>query len=225
MDRAEQIKQTLNRIKEIKESTGYKDIEDYLLNKEEQPYFFNEVDTDNKFEEINIIFKKYVLKSNDGSGFIKPQELNIENKLFEELHTLITGFLGNDYLLIVFFENNTRYSADEDAELFNLMFKKTFSLHKMGNIKTKKQEACEKLITIGEVKTLGNKKTSIDVDLIYKSNLTYTGNLIQGENVLFYGHNIEENPYLVELFKNNTPAKILNIIPLSRTNLFYDNVD
>ena len=83
MDRAEQIKQTLNRIKEIKESTGYKEIEDYLLNKEAQPYFFNEVDTDNKFEEINIIFKKYVLKSNDGSGFIKPQELNIENKLFE----------------------------------------------------------------------------------------------------------------------------------------------
>lgn len=225
MDRAEQIKQTLNRIKEIKESTCYKEIEDYLLNKEAQPYFFNEVDTDNKFEEINIIFKKYVLKSNDGSVFIKPQELNIENKLFEELHTLITGFLGNDYLLIVLFENNTRYSADEDAELFNLMFKKTFSLHKMGNIKTKKQEACEKLITIGEVKTLGNKKTSIDIDLIYKSNLTYTGNLVQGENVLFYGHNIEENPYLVELFKNNTPAKILNIIPLSRTNLFYDNVD
>jgi hypothetical protein len=225
MDRAEQIKQTLNRIKELKESTGYKEIEDYLLNKEAQPYFFNEVDTDNKFEDIKTIFKKYVLKGNDSSGFIKPQELNIENKLFEELNNLITEFLGNDYILIVFFENNTRYSTDEDVELFNLIFKKTFSLRKMGNIKTKKQEACEKLITVGEIKTFDNNKTCINVDLIYKSNLTYTGNLIQGENVLFYGNNIEENPYLVELFKNNIPSKILNIIPLSRTNSFFDNVD
>jgi hypothetical protein len=225
MNRAEQIEQTLKRIKELKESNGYKEIEEYLLSKESQIYFFNEVDTDNKFVDTETIFKKYVLKSNERSGFIKPQELNIEKPLFEEVYKLITEFLGNDYLLIVFFDNNTRYRTDEDVELFNLIFKKTFSVHKIGSIKTKKTEACEKIIAIGEVKKFDDNKTSIDVDLIYKSNLTYAGNSIRSENVLFYGYNIEENPYLVELFRNNSPNKILNIIPLCSNNSFFDNVD
>lgn len=225
MNRAEQIEQTLKRIKELKESNGYKEIEEYLLSKESQIYFFNEVDTDNKFVDTETIFKKYVLKSNERSGFIKPQELNKEKPLFEEVYKLITEFLGNDYLLIVFFDNNTRYRTDEDVELFNLIFKKTFSVHKIGSIKTKKTEACEKIIAIGEVKKFDDNKTSIDVDLIYKSNLTYAGNSIRSENVLFYGYNIEENPYLVELFRNNSPNKILNIIPLCSNNSFFDNVD
>jgi hypothetical protein len=97
MNRAEQIEQTLKRIKELKESNGYKEIEEYLLSKESQIYFFNEVDTDNKFVDTETIFKKYVLKSNERSGFIKPQELNIEKPLFEEVYKLITEFLGKDY--------------------------------------------------------------------------------------------------------------------------------
>lgn len=225
MNRAEQIEQTLKRIKELKDSTGFKEIEDYLLSKESDMFFFNEVDADNKFSDSETNFKKYVLKSNGRSGFIKPQELNKEKPLFDEVSKLIAEFLGNDYLLIVFFDNNTRYRTDEDVELFNLIFKKTFSLNKVGSIKTKKIEVCEKLITIGEVKNYADNKTSIDVDLIYKSNLTYTGNSIQSENVLFYGYNIEENPYLVELFKKSSPNKILNIIPLCSSNSFFDNVD
>lgn len=210
MDRAEQIKQAKNRIKELKESTGY---------------FFKEVDTDNKFEGIKTILKKYVLKSNERSGFIKPQELDKGKQLFEELYKLIAEYFEGNYLLIVFIENNTRYRTDEDVELFNLIFKKTFSSQKTGTIKTKKIESCEKLITIGEVKKFDGNKTSIDVDLIYKNNLTYSGSNINGENILFYGYNIEENPYLVELFINTIPNKILNIIPLCGTNSFHDNVD
>lgn len=225
MNRAEQIEQTLKRIKELKDTNGFKEIEDYLLSKESETYFFNEVDLDNKFSDTETILKKYVLKSNGKSGFIKPQELNKEKSLFAEVSKLITEFLGNDYLLIVFFDKNTRYKTDEDFELFNLIFKKTFSLHKIGTVKTKKIEVCEKLITIGEVKKFDDNKMSIDVDLVYKSNLTYVGNSIQNENVLFYGYNIEENPYLIELFKNSIPNKILNIIPLCSSNSFFDNVD
>jgi hypothetical protein len=225
MNREEQIEQALKRIRELKDTTGFKEIEDYLLSNKSEQYFFNEVDADNKLVDTETIFKKYVLKSTSRSGFIKPQELNKERLLFKEVYKLITEFLGNDYLLIVFIDNNSRYRTDEDVELFNLIFKKTFSLNKIGCIKTKKIETCEKLITIGEVKNFDDNKTSIDVDLIYKSNLTYTGNSIQSENVLFYGYNIEENPYLVELFKNSSPNKILNIIPLCSNNSFFDNVD
>ena len=225
MDRAEQIKQALNRIKELKESTGYKEIEDYLLENEVQSYFFNEVDTDNKFDNEKTILKKYVLKSNQRSGFIKPQELNKGKPLFEELSKLIAEYFEGHYLLIVFIENSTRYRTDEDVELFNLIFKKTFSSHKAGTIKIKKLDTCEKTITLGEIKNIENSKTTIEVDLIYKSTLTYSGSNIKGENILFYGYNIEENPYLVELFKNAIPNKILNIIPLCGSNSFHDNVD
>lgn len=225
MNRAIQIEQTLKRIKDLKDSTGFKVIEDYLLSKESETFFFNEVDTDNKISDGKTTLKKYVLKSNCVSGFIKPQELNKEKPLYDVVSKLINEFLGNDYLLIVFFENNTRYRSDEDVELFNLIFKKTFSKNKVGNIKTKKTEDCVKLITTGEVKNYEDNETSIDIDLIYKSNLTYTGNSIQSENVLFYGYNIEENPYLVELFKKCAPNKILNIIPLNSSNSFFDNVD
>jgi hypothetical protein len=128
-------------------------------------------------------------------------------------------------LLIFFIENSTRYRTDEDVELFNLIFKKTFSSNKAGTIKIKKLDACEKTITLGEIKNIENSKTTIEVDLIYKSTLTYTGSNIKGENILFYGYNIEENPYLVELFKNAIPNKILNIIPLCGSNSFHDNVD
>jgi hypothetical protein len=128
-------------------------------------------------------------------------------------------------VLIVYTENKSRYINNQNCELFDLVFKKTFVNKKTGKIKTRVFDSCQQTISIGDTKHEVNNHLNVGIDLVYKDNLTYNGHSLNGENVLFYGHNIEENRFLIELFKIHRPAKLLNIVPLSGTKTFFEDVD
>ncbi len=220
-----QVQEALRRIKELKESVGYKEIEDYLLHKEESNYFLNDVITEDKFSNSEIDFKKYILKGFD-SDFIKPNNLNTDKKLYLELKAIINDFIGEDYVLIIFSENGSRSWRDTEIELFTLMFRKTFSSKKNGVIKVLKLEDCDRGISLGDITTLKDSTVSIQLNCLHLDYFNYKGHSLKNEKVLFYGYNIEENPYLVKLFETNAPEKLLNIVPVSNRNSFlYDNVD
>ena len=111
-------------------------------------------------------------------------------------------------------------------EIFTLMFKKTFATKKLGLIKVLKQEDCNKGISVGEIATINDRQISIQLNCLHLDYFKYLGHTLKNENVLFYGFNIEENPYLVKLFETNAPKKLLNIVPVNhRNSFFYDNVD
>lgn len=219
------VQETLRRINELKESAGYKEIEDYLNYREESHYFLNEVLTDGKLEKERTEFRKYILKSYNNE-FIYPASLNSDRKLHRELTAIISEFLGVDYLLIASFENRINYRNNDDMELFHLVFKKTFSTMKSGEINVIKLEDCPKGIAIGDVENNVDNRVSIQLNYVYQKYFTYEGHKLKNENVLFYGFNIEKNPYLVKLFETNPPNKLLNIVPVNhRNSFFYDNLD
>lgn len=220
-----QIEDALKRIKELKESVGYKEIEDYLVNKEDSNYFLNDVITEDKFSNGETDFKKYILKGFD-SDFIKPNNLNTDKKLCQELKTIINDFIGEDYVLIIFSENASSSWRVTEMEIFTLMFRKTFSSKKIGQIKVLKLEDCDKGISLGDITKLKDSTVSIQLNCLHLDYFKYQGHSLKNENVLFYGYNIEENPYLVKLFVTNAPKKLLNIVPVSnRNSFFHDNVD
>lgn len=220
-----QIEDALKRIKELKESAGYKEIEDYLLHKEESNYFLNDVMNEGNFNNGETEFKKYILKGFD-SDFIKPSNLDKDKKLYLELKSIIDDFIGEDYVLIIFSENGSRAWNNDEMEIFTLMFKKTFATKKLGQIKVLKLEDCSKGISIGEISNIKDGRISIQLNCLHLDYFKYHGHTLKNENVLFYGFNIEENPYLVKLFETNPPNKLLNIVPVNhRNSFFHDNVD
>jgi hypothetical protein len=220
-----QIEDALKRIKELKESAGYSEIEDYLLHKEESNYFLNDVMNEGNLSNGETEFKKYILKGFD-SDFIKPNNLDKDKKLYLELKSIINNFIGEDYVLIVFSENGSRAWSHDEMEIFTLMFKKTFATKKLGQIKVLKLEDCNKGITVGEIATINDSQISIQLNCLHLDYFKYLGHTLKNENVLFYGYNVEENPYLVKLFEANPPNKLLNIVPVNhRNSFFHDNVD
>lgn len=220
-----QLQEALKRIKELKESVGYKEIEDFLLHKEESNYFLNDVMNDGKFNNAETEFKKYILKGFD-SGFIKPNNLDKDKKLYLELKSIISDFIGEDYVLILFSENGSRAWRDDEMDIFTLMFRKTFATKKLGQIKVLKLEDCIKGISLGETANIKVDQISIQLNCLHLDYFKYQGYSLKNENVLFYGFNIEENPYLVKLFETNPPNKLLNIVPVNhRNSFFHDNVD
>lgn len=220
-----QIEDALKRIKELKESAGYKEIEDYLLHKEESNYFLNDVMNEGNFSNGEIDFKKYILKGFD-SDFIKPSNLDKDKKLYLELKSIINDFIGEDYVLIIFSENCSRSWSHDEMEIFTLMFKKTFATKKLGQIKVLKLEDCNKGISVGEIATLNESQISIQLNCLHLDYFKYHGHTLKNENVLFYGYNVEENHYLVKLLETNPPSKLLNIVPVNhRNSFFHDNVD
>jgi hypothetical protein len=220
------IEEALKRIKELKETTGYKEIEDYLIYKEESNYFLNDVMNEGSFNNGETEFKKYILKGFD-SDFIKPNNLNTGKKLYQELKSIINEFIGEDYVLIIFSENGSRSWRNDEMEVFTLMFRKTFATKKLGQIKVLKLEDCNKGISVGEISTRrSDSQITIQLNCLHLDYFRYQGNSLKNENVLFYGFNIEENPYLVKLFETNAPKKLLNIVPVNhRNSFFHDNVD
>ncbi len=220
-----QLEDVLRRIKELKELSGYKEIEDYFLNKEESNYFLNDVMNEGKINNVETDFKKYILKGFD-SDFIKPDNLNTDKKLYLKLKSIINDFIGEDYVLIIFSENGSRAWNHGEMEIFTLMFKKKFAAKKLGQIKVLKLEDCSKAISVGDIEEINEKQISIQLNCLHLDYFKYQGHALKNENVLFYGFNIEENPYLVKLFETNPPNKLLNIIPINNGNsFFYDNVD
>lgn len=220
-----QIEDALKRIKELKESAGYKEIEDYLLHKEESNYFLNDVMNEGNFSNGETEFKKYILKGFD-SDFIKPSNLDKDKKLYLELKSIINDFIGEDYVLIIFSENGSRSWSHDEMEIFTLMFKKTFATKKLGQIKVLKLEDCHKGISLGEIATINDSQISIQLNCLHLDYFKYQGHILKNENVLFYGYNVEENPYLIKLFEANPPSKLLNIVPVNhRNSFFHDNVD
>lgn len=220
-----QIEETLRRIKELKETAGFKEIEDYLLHKEEENYFLNDVMNEGNFSNSETEFKKYILKGFD-SDFIKPNNLDKDKKLYLELKSIINDFIGEDYVLIIFSENGSRVWNNDEMEIFTLMFKKTFATKKLGQIKVLKLEECRKGISLGEILNIKNDQISIQLNCLHLDYFKYQGHTLKNENVLFYGFNVEENPYLIKLFESNPPSKLLNIIPINhRNSFFHDNVD
>lgn len=220
-----QIEDALKRIKELKESAGYKEIEDYLLHKEESNYFLNDVMNEGNLSNGETEFKKYILKGFD-SDFIKPNNLDKDKKLYLELKSIINDFIGEDYVLIIFSENGSRSWSHDEMEIFTLMFKKTFTTKKLGQIKVLKLEDCNKGISLGEIATINDSQISIQLNCLHLDYFKYQGHILKKENVLFYGYNVEENPYLVKLFEANPPSKLLNIVPVNhRNSFFHDNVD
>jgi hypothetical protein len=219
------IEDALRRIKELKESAGYREIEDYLLHKEESNYFLNDVMNEGKLNNENTELKKYILKGFD-SDFIKPNNLNTDKNLYLELKSIISEFIGEDYVLIIFSENGSRAWSDDEMEIFTLMFKKTFATKKLGQIKVLKLEDCNKGISVGDITALKDSQISVQLNCLHLDYFRYQGHSLESENVLFYGFNIEENPYLVKLFETNAPKKLLNIVPVNnRNSFFHDNVD
>lgn len=220
-----QIEDALKRIKELKESAGYKEIEDYLLHKEESNYFLNDVMNEGYFSNGETEFKKYILKGFD-SDFIKPNNLDRDKKLYLELKSIINNFIGEDYVLIIFSENGSRAWSHDEMEIFTLMFKKTFATKKLGQIKVLKLEDCNKAISVGEISNIKDGQISIQLNCLHLDYFKYQGHSLKNENVLFYGFNIEENPYLVKLLETNPPNKLLNIVPVNhRNSFFHDSVD
>ena len=111
-------------------------------------------------------------------------------------------------------------------EILTLMFKKTFATKKLGQIKVLKLEECNKGISVGDITALKDSQISIQLNCLNLDYFKYQGYALKNENVLFYGFNIEENPYLVKLFELNPPKKLLNIVPVNhRNSFFHDNVD
>mgnify|MGYP001023353699 FL=1 len=219
------IEDALRRIKELKESVGYKEIEDYLLHKEESNYFLNDVMNEGKLNSENTELKKYILKGFD-SDFIKPNNLNTDKNLYLELKSIINEFMGKDYVLIIFSENSSRSWSNDEMEIFTLMFKKTFATKKLGQIKVLKLEECNKGISVGDITALKDSQISIQLNCLNLDYFKYQGYALKNENVLFYGFNIEENPYLVKLFELKKHKKLLNIVPVNhRNSFFHDNVD
>ena len=219
------IEDALRRIKELKESVGYKEIEDYLLHKEESNYFLNDVMNEGKLNSENTELTKYILKGS-ASDFIKPNNLNTDKNLYLELKSIINEFMGKDYVLIIFSENSSRSWSNDEMEIFTLMFKKTFATKKLGQIKVLKLEECNKGISVGDITALKDSQISIQLNCLNLDYFKYQGYALKNENVLFYGFNIEENPYLVKLFELNPPKKLLNIVPVNhRNSFFHDNVD
>ena len=191
-------------------------------------YFLNEVENDNKLASNITEFKKFVLKGNDRPEFIVRNQLEKGKFLYEELSNLIFDFLGKDYVQISMIEpnkNSRAFRNFDDMEHFNLVFKKVFSTKKSGNIKTIETEKCEKQIAVGDYSIKDENTCTIGIDYVFKNNLMYNGHSFENQNVLFYGFNIEENPFLLQLFDKYIPAKILNIIPIGDSKSFYDNVD
>jgi hypothetical protein len=222
-----EAKEMLSSIKQIKgvlsELNGE---ENKLINKLGSPnYFLNEVISENRIQSKKIVLRKYILKNDEKYGFIKPTELEKGKFLYEEMVKLINDFLGKDYVLISLQDTDNRTRHSEDSEHFSLIFKKVFTNKMSGNIKAFRLENCEKAIALGKISVQQNKKYKIGIDQVSKNALLYEGELFKGRNVLFYGYNIEENPFLVELFEGYPPNRILNIIPIGDMRSYFDNVD
>lgn len=220
------IKEFLDGIESLKALLNdFKQGENMLVEQYGTPkYYLNEVVNDNSTLKKEITLKKYVLGSLEKTRFINANELKKGKFLFDELLSLINGFLGTDYVLIFFLESRRNFN-DEYLEVFNLSFKRNFSTSKSGHVKIYKTEDCSKEVQLGEIIKTESNLSKISVDLVRKNNLVYEGASFENENILFYGHNIEENPFLVKLFEKNSPKNLLNIIPLNGFHSFSDNVD
>ena len=225
MSRLQQITKALKGMKALEESIGYKEIEEFLLNKEETNYFLNEVENDGIINSKEIILMKYILKNAGNHGFISPNKLQKDKHLYNELSSLILDNLGTNYILITMVENHKHYRSNDEMEHFNLIFRKTFATKTNGNIKTFESEKCSKIVSFGDFQMTSETNCMIGINFVSKNNLVYNGYSFKNQNVLFYGFNIEENPFLIKLFENQTTKKILNIIPISNSHSFYDNVD
>lgn len=221
------VKEMLDSIKTVKELINELNKEENSLIKETgtPDYNLDEVITEIVFEENKTEFKQFVLKSEARHGFIQGNELEEGKYLHKDLSELITNFLGKEYVNISFIQTDDRSRFYDEAEHFGLVFKKVFTKKKYGTVRSYNIDNCEKSAMAGKVLQIGNDKCEISVDQVKSKCLFYTGYSFANKNVLFFGFNVVENPFLVALFKEHKPAKILNIVPIGGNRSFFDNVD
>lgn len=221
------VKEMLENIKSVKELINelIKE-ENNLMNEMGTPnYKLEEVITENVIDKKVIDFRQFVLKSESGNSFIKSSELEEGKFLHSELKQLITEFLGEDYVNVSFIRPDDRNRFYDESEFFGIVFKKAFSKTKHGTIRAFDVDKCDKYSKTGITAQIDENKCQISIDQVRSKCLFYKGHNIAANNILFFGYNIEENPFLVELFQEQKPAKILNIVPIGDMKPFYDNVD
>jgi len=221
------VKEMLENIKSVKEFIKELSLEENsLLTETGSPdYSLDEVLTESAFDEKETEFRQYALKSEVKNDFIQGAELERGKYLHTDLSELINKFLGEDYINISFIQSDDRSRFHDDTEHFGLVFKKIFTKKSYGTIRANNIDNCGKAARAGEVIQIADEKCQINVDLVKSKCLFYSGHSFVGKNILFFGYNVIENPFLVELFNTYKPAKILNIVPIGGTRSFYDNVD
>lgn len=185
-------------------------------------YHFNEVSSEGVLNP-EIEFKKYLLK-NTYSDFISTEELQEGRELRIELDTEIKSTLGNEFINISFVDNSSHTRYSDGIEQFSLIFRKTYDKIP-GSIRALRVDDRPGKVKLGDNISELNGKSEINIDFVRTSCLKYIGPYFKNKNVLLFGPNIEENPYIVELFNCFPPKKLTNIVPLGSMRSFFDNVD
>lgn len=221
------VKEMLDNIKNVKEFMNELNKEqDSLIKETGTPdYSLDEVVTEIAFDEKQTEFRQFVLKGESRHGFIQGNELESGKFLHADLTELIKKFLGDDYINISFIQSDDRNKFHDDTEHFGLVFKKVFTKKKYGTVRAYNIDNCEKSARAGKLLQIEDEKCQISVDQVKSKCLFYNGHSYINRNVLFFGYNVVENPFLVELFKEYKPSKILNIVPIGGMRSFFDNVD
>ena len=170
-----------------------------------------------------IILKKYLLK-NTFSDYISTEELREGRELRKTLDTLMETTFANEFININFIDKSSRvHYSDQGIEQFSIIFRKTYD-RISGSIRVFRVDEQPGKIKLGEISST-NGKAEINVDFVRTACLKYVGPEFTDKNVLLFGPNIEENPYLIELLNSFPPKKLINIVPLGSARSFFDNVD
>lgn len=170
-----------------------------------------------------IDFKKYLLK-NTFSDYISTEELREGRELRRILDTLIETSFANEFINVNFIDKSSRVRySDEGIEQFSIIFRKTYD-RISGSIRVFRVDEQPEKIKLGDISST-NDKAEINVDFVRTACLKYVGPEFTNKNVLLFGPNVEENPYLVELLNCFPPKNLINIVPLGSARSFFDNVD
>ena len=222
----EKVKELLAGINFLKSTiTDLNKQESDLLNAFGSPdFFFKDISVENFLNET-ILFKKCVLKYDGRGEFINPIELEEGKFLYKEVTAVIDEFLGTQFVNISFIDKTDSIRHHDETEHFSLMFRRIFDRNASGVVRANKPGECPESVSLGTHKTISEDKISVKINQVMEGCLEYKGTSFKNQNVLLFGPNIEESEYLIKLFDEFKPAKILNIVPIGGRRSFFDNVD